>query len=35
VNLLHADGQVRLTPGEHLADTRITLWIHKVSFGYG
>lgn len=25
MDLLHADRQVRLTPGEHLADTRITL----------
>ena len=29
MDLLHADRQVRLAPGEHLADTRITLWIHK------
>ena len=25
VNLFHADRQVRLTPGEHLTNTRITL----------
>jgi len=25
MDLLHADCQVRLAPGEHLADTRITL----------
>lgn len=29
MDLLHADRQVRLAHGEHLADTRITLWIHK------
>jgi len=28
VHLLHADRQIRLTPGEHFADSRITLCIH-------
>lgn len=29
VDLLHADGQIRLPPGEHFADTCITCWVHK------
>ncbi len=35
MHLLHADGQIRLAPGEHFADTRITLWIHNASFCFG
>ncbi|ADF59678.1 hypothetical protein EC036_01100 [Enterobacter cloacae] len=35
MDLLHADRQIRLTPGEHFADTCITLCIHKTSFGFG
>ncbi len=29
VDLLHADGQIRLPPGEHFADACITCWVHK------